>query len=260
MGLLTGIEKLIDSYFAVIPRIKPKQEHVNNALLIAHRGAHNNAQGILENTHAAFKLAREAGCWGLEFDIHATADEVLVVNHDPDLNRLWGYNVRIADLTFTQLRELEPGVPSLAEVISDYGRDMHLFIELKAPFRAEQALADTLKHLTPGKDYHLLALDKPTFAHFSQFPKQSLLLVAMHNNVREFCALSLKEQYGGVMGSYLLLTNKRINALQAAQQKSGVGFVDSKNSLYRELSRGISWIFTNQAVAVSKWLGDLKSE
>ena len=37
---------------------------------------------------------------------------------------------------------------------------------------------------------------------------------------------------------------------------SGVGFIDSKNSLYRELNRGVSWLFTNQAVKLSGYLNE----
>lgn len=61
------------------------------------------------------------------------------------------------------------------------------------------------------------------------------------------------------MGSYLLLTDKKRIKLSKANQKSGVGFVNSKNSLCRELNRGINWIFTNQAVAVSEYLFQLRS-
>lgn len=69
-----------------------------------------------------------------------------------------------------------------------------------------------------------------------------------------FCDLSLSQHYGGVLGHYLLITNKSVHRLVAAQQIVGVGFVDSKNSLYRELNRGISWIFTNQINRISPLL------
>lgn len=256
--LLTVTEKIINRYFASAPRRKPFSKNSDQALLVAHRGAHDNAKGIIENTHAAFELAKEVGCWGIELDVQATADNVLVVNHDPTLNRLWGHDVAIAKLTFNELRALESNIPSLAEVVEYYGSSMHLFIELKAPFNNEEALVQTLKDLSPGKDYHLLSLDALIFSHLSQFPKYSLLLVAVHNNIKEFCNLSLNENYGGLLGSYLLLTNKQIKRLKEANQAYGVGFVDSKYSLYRELKRGIYWVFTNRAVDVSHYLQRLK--
>lgn len=255
--LLTLAEKMMDTCFAAFPRHKPQLIDVEHARLIAHRGAHDNAHGIIENTHEAFRLAQSVGCWGIELDVHATADNVLVVNHDPTLNRLWKKNFAIADLSFNELREMEPQIPSLNEVVAEYGKDMHLFIELKSPFHSEDILVQALQGLTPGKDFHLLALEAPTLAALSQFPKHAMLLVAVHNNMSQFCELSISSQYGGVMGSYLLLTHKKRMMLNKANQVSGVGFVNSKNSLYRELNRGISWIFTNQAVALSQHLSHL---
>ena len=236
--LLTLMEKMVDGYFAAIPRRKPDPEKMKNARLIAHRGAHNNEAGIFENTREAFRLAEKVGCWGIELDIHSTADKILVVNHDPTLKRLWGHDVTIAHITFSALRSLVPEIPSLAEVVAEFGRQMHLFIELKTPLAEEDILVQNLHHLEPCKDYHLLSLDPGIFSSLPQFPPKSLLLVAVHNNVKAFCDLSIKSGYGGVMGNYLLLTNNRLRQLNEAQQSSGVGFVNSKNSLYRELNRG----------------------
>jgi glycerophosphoryl diester phosphodiesterase len=255
--LLILAEKIVNGFFAAIPRRKPNANHANQVQLIAHRGAHNNNQGIFENTHDAFRLAKKSGCWGIELDVHATADNILVVNHDPTLKRLWGKDVAISDITFSALRALAPGVPSLEEVVADYASQLHLFIELKSPFHAEEALVKVLQHISPCKDYHLLSLDPHIFNALSQFPKNSMLLVAAHNNVKEFCELSIKENYGGVLANYLLLGSKRIKQLKEANQLSGVGFVNSKNCLYRELNRGIKWIFTNQAVALNPYLKNL---
>ena len=62
--------------------------------------------------------------------------------------------------------------------------------------------------------------------------------------------MSIEQDYGGVMGHYLLLNNRRLRQLTNAGQKAGVGFVDSEQSLKRELNRGILWLFTNQAQRV----------
>lgn len=258
MPLLELIEKGIDYYFAAIPRKKPKQESVNNARLIAHRGAHDKNLKIIENTHAAFKRALDLGCWGIEFDIQTTSDGVLVVNHDPNLSRLWEKDILISELTFEALRQLVPEIPSLAEVIEHYGRKMHLFIELKAPFHAENALIAELKSLKPCEDYHLLSLDESIFASFSQISSETMLLVAGHNNINQFCRYSLEKKYGGVLGHYLLLNSKHINGLKSAKQHIGVGFVDSKFSLYRELDRDIFWLFSNNIGRVSRELNALQ--
>lgn len=254
------VERLVDTYFAHMPRQKPNKNRLKNVRLVAHRGAHDKGRLIQENTIAAFERAKQLGCYGIEFDVHATKDNVLVINHDPTLKRVWGHHGSIDSLPFIELRDSIPKVPTLEEVIDLYGKRMHLFIEVKAPFIATQALADALTSLTPCVDYHLLSLDETLLPLLSSFPKEALLLVPGHNNVKQFCRLSLQQSYGGVLGHYLLLTNKYINELKQANQIAGVGFVDSRFSLYRELSRGIEFIFTNNVSVVAHQLRKLRGE
>lgn len=252
--ILSRIEKLVDSWFSILPRAQPDVEPVVNARLIAHRGAYDHSRQIMENTDAAFARALNLGCWGIEFDVHACADQTLIINHDPTLKRLWGHDVIIGDSSFQQVRELAPSLPSLADIVARYGKRMHLFIELKAPFVATGQLAEVLQPLTPCMDYHLLSLDATVFQNLDLFPRETFLLVPVHNNVNKFCNLSLQQQYGGVLGHYLLLRDQHIQALKDTNQIAGVGFIDSKYSLYRELHRGLSYLFSNKVETVSACL------
>ena len=67
--------------------------------VIAHRGAFKNT-GVPENSIASLKAAIQLGCGGSEFDIHMTADSVLVINHDHTLQDL-----NIETSTYTTLLE-----------------------------------------------------------------------------------------------------------------------------------------------------------
>jgi glycerophosphoryl diester phosphodiesterase len=252
MDILHRLEKLMDGFFAGVPRRAPHVSTLKQALIVAHRGAHGG--DLQENTLAAFEHAFKLGCYGLELDIHATADDILVVNHDPTLKRLWNKDHTINLQLFSMLRDLIPALPSLDDVVRIYGKRMHLFIEIKAPFTAINTLQHVLQGLTPGNDYHLLCLDETVFPKLTMFPPASLLLVASHNNVNRFCDISLQESYGGVLGHYLLLTNRHVKKLREANQLVGVGFVDSKFSLYRELNRGLQLLFTNRARRIMPYL------
>ena len=55
----------------------------NKNVVIAHRGAWK-AKGLPENSIASLNEAVRIGCHGAEFDVHMTADSILVVNHDAD--------------------------------------------------------------------------------------------------------------------------------------------------------------------------------
>ena len=103
---------------------------------IGHRGAPREHP---ENTLPSFARAIELGADGIELDVHATSDGVVVVHHDPVPRatvadrRLAGR--AIADLTHDQLRafSLAPdvGIPTLGEVLSLVGDAAVVYVELK---------------------------------------------------------------------------------------------------------------------------------
>lgn len=256
--MLLGLaEKMVDCFFAIIPQPKPSPQQIKQALLIAHRGAHDKSQGIIENTLPAFERAKALGCWGIELDVHSTADGIFVVHHDRNLKRLWHHNVTIDSLTFRELRACAPGIPLLAEVVDLYKQVLHLFIELKAPVKHSGRLQAILKACKAVEDYHLISLEPAFFNPLSFVDSRALLLVAGHNNLRRLCELSLSQHYGGLLGNYLLCSTKIRAQLQQAHQHCGVGFIDSKNTLYRELNRNMTWLFTNKAQQLSQYLTPL---
>lgn len=63
----------------------------------AHRGLYDNEHGIPENSMAAFRRAVDKG-YGIELDVHLTADNQLVVFHDDTLTRMCGMNKKISEL------------------------------------------------------------------------------------------------------------------------------------------------------------------
>ena len=260
MPILNAVEKAVDAWFALLPQPKPEHEAATQAKLIAHRGAHNQDNTIIENTHQAFLLAETQNFWGIELDVHACKDGTLVVHHDADLQRLWNVKAKIADYDYHSLNQLAPQIPTLRSVVERFGKKIHLFIELKSPFTALEALAETLKPLIACQHYHLLSLNEGIFATIEHFPRPSLLLVPLQHNVHQFCKLSIEKGYGGVLGHYLLLTKPKITALNQANQIAGVGFINSKYSLYRELNRGLRYLFTDNAQVVSDELNHLKHQ
>ena len=54
---------------------------------IAHRGLHDRARGIIENTHAAFEAAIE-GNYAIECDVQLSSDGVPFIFHDDNFERL----------------------------------------------------------------------------------------------------------------------------------------------------------------------------
>jgi glycerophosphoryl diester phosphodiesterase len=86
--------------------------------VLAHRGL---AVGAPENTMLAFIAAVDAGATFLETDVHATADGVAVVAHDPSLDRVAGRDVVIEQTLWRDLQGIDLGqgatVPGLREAL-----------------------------------------------------------------------------------------------------------------------------------------------
>jgi glycerophosphoryl diester phosphodiesterase len=57
---------------------------------------------------------------------------------------------------------------------------------------------------------------------------------------------------GGIAGHYLLLNDRIKQRHIQAGQKIGTGFIRSRNCLYREMNRGVEWIFSNEAVSMQQ--------
>lgn len=75
-------------------------------MIFAHRGARAYAP---ENTLAAFEKAAELAADGIELDVQATKDGVVVVCHDHSVNRTSNGKGWIKDLTLSELKRLDFG-------------------------------------------------------------------------------------------------------------------------------------------------------
>lgn len=82
---------------AVIAGHEVQAKSWNKNQVIAHRGAWKK-KGLPENSIASLNEAIRLGCYGSEFDVHMTADSVLVVNHDADF-----LGMKIAASTYSEL-------------------------------------------------------------------------------------------------------------------------------------------------------------
>ena len=246
---------LVDALFARWPQPAPSPAALARCRLVSHRGEHDN-ETVFENTLAAFDRALAAGVWGMEFDLRWTRDLQPVVHHDADLARIFGSPVRICDLTLERLREDFPLVPTLAEVVRQYGKRIHLMMEIKAepypdPRVQNRRLADLFAPLTPGRDYHLLALAPEIFQPIAFTSPDTFLLIA-ETRPLAFGNIALERGFGGICGHYLLVTERLKKRHQDRGQGVGTGYPASKNALYREIHRGVDWIFSNRAAFLQR--------
>lgn len=237
--------------FRVIPRRRPSQQALRDCKIVSHRGEHDN-RAVMENTMAAFERVYAAGVWGVELDVHWSRDLQPVVIHDRNSRRVFRQDCVIADLSLQQLQRRLPEIPSLQQVVDRFGGRMHLMVELKSgalwqPQQQAQRLETMFSHLSAAEDFHFIALDKKLF-ELVEFAGNRAMLPVAELNIRRFSRYAIDRELAGLSGHYLLLQDQLIRRHQRRGQKIGVGFPASRFGFYRELNRGVDWIFTNHAL------------
>src|SRR5436309_201015 len=105
---------------------------------IAHRGLHDAASGIIENTPSAFQAAIDGG-YGIECDLQISADGEAMVHHDDALGRLTDGEGRLDTMTAAALKRVAfrnsaDRMLTLAELCDLVGGRTTLVIELKGHF------------------------------------------------------------------------------------------------------------------------------
>ena len=109
-----------------------------NKLPIAHRGLHNSANNIYENTKESF-LAAVNENYAIECDVVLSKDHEVVVFHDENLKRLCNLDKNVSSLTMNELRNLKiyessSNIISLDEMLHIVSAHVPIIIEIKGKF------------------------------------------------------------------------------------------------------------------------------
>ena len=152
---------------------------------VAHRGLHS--KDVSENSLEAFRRAIEKDS-AIEFDVHLTTDNELVVIHDEDLKRLTGKEGVVEYLSSKELREnyrLLDGqvIPTLEEVLDLVDERVPMFIELKVYEKNYKPLAKRFREFIEPRikdksKYILISFDPRSLLPLKSMGLVRLLLVA----------------------------------------------------------------------------------
>src|SRR5216684_650390 len=112
---------------------------------IAHRGLHDPAQGIIENTPSA-AAAAVAGRYGIEADLQISADGEAMVHHDDSLGRLADGSGALRDMSAAALRRVPfrattDRMMALGDLLDLVAGRVTLVIEIKSRFDGDLRLA-----------------------------------------------------------------------------------------------------------------------
>lgn len=151
-------------------------------LVYAHRG---DSGDYPENTLLAFRKAMGSGAYGIELDLHATSDGVVVVIHDRSLERTTTGRGYVDEHPLATVRQADAGagerVPTFAEVLDLVGDRLHFDLEVKQP-GIEVGVLEVLAAY-PVVRWAISSFDWAILARFRELaPDAELWPLAMHVN------------------------------------------------------------------------------
>ncbi len=113
--------------------------------IVAHRGYWDCA-GSAQNSITSLKLADKIGCYGSEFDVHLTKDNVIVVHHDPNVGKI---DIQTSDFKALKKERLRNGekIPTLEQYL-DAGKDLSCKLVLEIKKQKVQSHEDSLVRQT----------------------------------------------------------------------------------------------------------------
>ena len=226
----------------------------HHPLNLGHRGASSLAP---ENTLAAFRLAREIGADGIEFDVKLSQDGVPVIMHDDRLERTSNGHGRVDETAWSVLRRLDAGrwfdlrfageaIPTLQDVIDEFGASLLLNIELKASTRGaelvEQVVACVLRNELAG---HVIisSFDWRLLEHVRALDPALRVGVLFRQAVSalEYEAL----QPDAIHPEQQLMTASMVAAAHQHNQAVNTWTVDREDDMLRMIALGVNAIITN---------------
>ncbi len=227
-----------------------------NTLVVAHRGL----SGIeKENTNAAFVAAGNRSYYGIETDIHRTADGHFVVNHDDDLARVAGEKIPVEAVSLSTLQGVvlfdRDGTKDRADLrpctLENYIKicqkyEKHCVLELKSQFTDEET--ERFIRIIEEIGY----LDHVTFISFSYEnlrkvrklrPTQSVQF--LFTEVTEKIVKAVIADGFDVDVMYNALTQENVKLFHDAGLKVNCWTVDKKEHAERLVAMGVDYITSN---------------
>lgn len=270
----------------------PAPSEPDRPLVIAHRGASAQAP---ENTIAAFDRAVSLGAEFLELDLQMTADGVLVVLHDPILNRTArgpeeNCTGPVDALTLEQLRSCDAGswfneafpdladpafaelrIPTLDEVLDRYGDGVSWYIETKKLLPGEgmeEALVASLEAagFTAGSE----ATDRIIVQSFDESSLRSVhalrpdltlaQLISLGERPDESRLEQIAEYAAGITPNWLDVDAVLVAAAHASCLTVIPYTVDEPTDMVRLLDLGVHGLITNHPDLALPLVSELTAE
>lgn len=229
----------------------------SNVKMIAHRGLSGLER---ENSCAAFVAAgNRATYFGIETDVHCTADDQYIIIHDDNTLRVTGEDWVVEKTTMEKLRTLrltdidgqkkrwDLVLPNLREYIEICKRyEKTAVLELKNPM-PEKDICEIMKIICKLEYAHgviLIAFDLNNLIylrkHYPEQPAQFLLSKWSEEHLD-----SLKKYNLGLDIHHKAVTKELVDAVHSIGQEVNCWTVDNLEDAARVIDCGVDYITTN---------------
>jgi glycerophosphoryl diester phosphodiesterase len=234
--------------------------------IIAHRGASSEAP---ENTLASFNLAWKQNADIVEFDIHLTRDQEIVVIHDESTKRTGDIKLNIAETDYKDLLSVDVGssfgpefagekIPTLAQVLATVPDGKRVAIEIKCHGNIVKRLAEEIEKSGLAPDQILIiSFEYDEIVEFKRLNPQFevCMLQTMRRNLItrrwKTSAEDILEQVcdgaldGCVVKSVSAIDAEFVETIQSAGYKFRLYTVDDLDEAENLMRLGVDGIATN---------------
>jgi len=213
-------------------------------LLLGHRGASRLAP---ENTIAAFDLALQHGCDGIEFDVRHTSDGRAAICHDPDCH---GYMLESS--LFSELRAVNPALACMEEILGRYATTAFLYIELKVTGIAKTVI-EYLQAYPPQKGFVIASFHSRVLAEVHDL-ERDIPLGQIAGRARDLAPWpDLPVSY--VMPNFRLVTREFVNDSHREGKRVIAWTVNDEHSMTDMDSLGVDGILSDDTHLLCRTFG-----
>jgi glycerophosphoryl diester phosphodiesterase len=215
-------------------------------ICIGHRGAKGY---VAENTLKSIQKAIQLGAHGVEIDVHAVDNRLLVI-HDETLDRTTNGVGRLSMYSFEELRNLDAGcgerIPTLEEVISFTQGKICLNIELKGVDTA-RGVVSQLNTLRKSHREHIVVSSflVSELALVESLNKTIKLGVLVGPNISKSFEIAVKLKAYSVHLSKKEVTREFVNKAHAENLKIFVYTINEVSNIRQMKALGVDGVFSD---------------
>lgn len=234
--------------------------------VIGHRGASGEAP---ENTMASFELAVSQRCDLIELDVQLTSDEVLVVMHDPAVDRTTDGRGLVKDFTLAEVKRLNAAarfpaatdaerVPTLDELLEWAAGRIPVAIEIKGgPIHypnIEGRVVEAIRRHRLTDSIVVISFDHVTLLHLKQLAPEITTGVLYACAPVQPSSLALAAHSDALLPHWADLSKEMVADAHEHDLAISTWAVDGEMELRWVLSMGVDAIATNYPSRLVKLL------